>query len=241
MNLDKNNESPLYEKVVDSILEYIDNNDLKRDSLIPSERDLSIRYGVSRATIRRAISELILDGVLYKIHGKGTFVSPEKFKKDLLEFYSFSEEMKKLKKVPSSKLLSFKIIKANKKLAKKMECKEGEPIYKLERIRYADDEPIMYEINHLLKSRFPNLLEQRLRNYPMYDILTKDYNVEFTTALETLQPVITREEESELLEYETGLASMMIERFTKEKEVLIEYTKSITRGDRFKYQVNLRK
>ncbi|EHR32535.1 hypothetical protein HMPREF9709_01466 [Helcococcus kunzii ATCC 51366] len=237
----KNTQMTLYDQVIDKIIDYIDNNNLKADSVIPSERELSIKYNVSRATIRRALSELIQEGILYKIPGKGTFVSQKKFKKDLLKFYSFSEEMKKLNKTPSSKILSYNIIISNKKLAKIMNCKEGEKLYKIERIRYADGEPIMYEINHLLYNRFLDLSEVRIRSYSMYDILIKEYNVEFSSALETLQPVITREAEAKMLNYGAGLPSMLIERITKEKDLIIEYTKSVIAGDKFKYQINLKR
>lgn len=241
MQINKNLKDPLYIQLMEVITNYINNNNLKPDSLIPSERELSQKYNVSRATVRRALNELIYDGVLYKIPGKGTFVSHEKFKQDLLEFYSFSEEMKKISKVPSSEIISFNVIKANNKIAKKMECSVGEPIYKLERLRYADDEPMMFEINHLLVSRFPDLSLDRLTSYSMYDILIKDYNADFTEAEETLQPVSTRENEAYLLDYNVGLPSMMIERCTYERGKVVEYTKSISRGDKFKYHISLKK
>ena len=63
--------------------------------------------------------ELEKEGYIYKQHGKGTFVSPKRFKQDLLKFYSFTEEMKKLGKIPLSRVIDFKIINCDEKTAKK--------------------------------------------------------------------------------------------------------------------------
>ncbi|KXG44269.1 UTRA domain-containing protein [Tepidibacillus decaturensis] len=73
----------------------------------------------------------------------------------------------------------------------------------------------------------------------LYDILTERFNVNFTKAVESFQPVNTRKHEAELLEYKENHPSMMIERITYDKIGIIEYTVGIARGDRFKYRVVL--
>ncbi len=80
---------------MDIIIEMIEEGNLQEDDRLPSERELCETYDVSRSTVRQAIQELEKEGYIYRLHGKGTFVSPERFKQDLLEFYSFTEEMKK--------------------------------------------------------------------------------------------------------------------------------------------------
>ncbi|GAQ26009.1 GntR family transcriptional regulator [Tepidanaerobacter syntrophicus] len=239
--IEKESRIPLYYQLMDIIIEMIEAGNLKADDKLPSERELCEKYDISRSTVRQAIQELEREGYIYRIHGKGTFVSPEKFKQDLLKFYSFTEEMKKLGKVPTSKVLDFKIAKCNEKLAQKMRLNVHDEIYVFTRLRLADGEPMMLETSHVPCGRFPGLTKEKLERRPMYDIFSEEYNTTFTFAEEIFQPVITRENEAKLLNYYEGLPSMMIERFTYEKDTVIEYTKSVARGDRFKYRVALKR
>lgn len=239
--IDKNSRIPLYYQLMDIIVEMIDGGNLKEDDKLPSERELCELYDVSRSTVRQAIQELEKEGYIYRVHGKGTFVSKEKFRQDLLEFYSFTEEMKKIGKTPSSKVLDFQIVKVNEKIARKMKINPGDKIYVFTRLRLANNEPMMLETSYVPYNRFPGITKEELEQNAMYDIFTKKYSATFTGAEEIFQSVLTREDEADLLEYFPGLPSMMIERMTYENNLIIEYTKGIARGDRFKYHVYLGK
>ncbi|WFA09236.1 GntR family transcriptional regulator [Tissierella sp. Yu-01] len=239
--IDKQNRMPLYSQLMDIILDMIEEGDLNADDQLPSERELCEKYDVSRSTVRQAIQELEKEGYIYRLHGKGTFISPKRFKQDLLKFYSFTEEMKKIGKVPTSKVLDFNIIECNEKLSRKMKLKVGDSLYIFTRLRLADNEPMMLETSYVPCHRFPGLTKKQLEQMPMYDIFSKLYNVSITSAEETFQSVLTREEEAYILMYTNGFPSTMIERTTYENEDVIEYTKGIARGDRFKYSILLKK
>ncbi len=240
-NIDKDSRIPLYYQLMDIILETIGEGNLRENDQLPSERELCETYNVSRSTVRQAIQELEKEGYIYRIHGKGTFVSPEKFKQDLLKFYSFTEEMKRIGKIPSSTVLDFNIVECGEELAKKMKIHTGERIYVFTRLRLADDEPMMLETSHVPCKRFPGLTKKDLQENAMYDIFTKRYNAIFTCAEEIFQSVLTRQDEAKLLQYLPDMPSMMIERITHENESIIEYTKGIARGDKFTYHVLLKK
>jgi len=237
--IDKKGRIPLYYQLMDIIIAMIEEGNLKEDDKLPSERELCEIYDISRSTVRQAVQKLEEEGYIYRIHGKGTFVSPERFKQDLLRFYSFTEEMKKIGKVPSSKVLDFKIIECNEKLARKMNLNIKDKIYEFTRLRLADNQPMMLEISYVPYNRFPGLTKEELEKHAMYDIFTTEHNVTFTHAEEILKSVIVRQDEADLLEYSSDLPGMMIERLTHEHNNVIEYTKSIARGDRFKYRVAL--
>lgn len=240
-SINKESRIPLYYQLVDVITEMIEKGRLKENDQLPSERELCDIYDISRSTVRQAIQELEKEGYIYKIQGKGTFVSPKIFKQDLLEFYSFTEEMKKIGKTPRSKVLNFDIIECSEKLSRKMKIDIGDKVYIFTRLRLADDEPMMLETSYVPYERFPRLSKEQLQQRAMYDIFKTEYNTSFTGAEEIFQSVLTREYEAELLNYSVGLPSMMIERITYEHERVIEYTKGIARGDRFKYHVALKK
>ncbi|NMB07943.1 MAG: GntR family transcriptional regulator, partial [Tissierellia bacterium] len=93
MKIDKTSRMPLYYQLMDIIIDMIDSGELVEDDQLPSERELCEIYDISRSTVRQAIQELEKEGYIYRVHGKGTFVSKEKFRQELLEFYSFTEEM----------------------------------------------------------------------------------------------------------------------------------------------------
>ena len=180
--IDKDSRIPLYYQLMDIIVEMIEEGKLQEDDRLPSERELCETYDVSRSTVRQAIQELEKEGYIYRLHGKGTFVSPEKFKQDLLEFYSFTEEMKRIGKTPSSKVLDFEIAKCNEKLARKMNLNVRDKIYIFTRLRLANNEPMMVETSHVPYNRFPGITKEELEEYAMYDIFTKRYNAKFTYA-----------------------------------------------------------
>ncbi|TCS81827.1 GntR family transcriptional regulator [Tepidibacillus fermentans] len=237
--IDKESRIPLYYQLMEIIIDEIESGKLRENDQIPSERELCEKYDISRATVRQAIQELEKEGYLYKQHGKGTFVSPKEFKQDLLHFYSFTEEMKKLGKTPTSRVIKFEVIESDAKIAKKMNISIGDIVYKFIRLRLADQQPMMLETTYLPYQRFPNVKQSDLEQKALYDILTERFNVSFIKAEESFQSVNTRKHEAQLLEYEENRPSMMIERTTFDKIGIIEYTVGIARGDRFKYRVVL--
>lgn len=238
--INKNSRLPLYHQLVDILLDDIEQGKISENDKLPSERELCDAYDISRSTVRQAILELEKLGYVYKHHGKGTFISPKALNQDLLQFYSFTDEMVKLGKIPSSKVLSFGIVDCNLKVARKLKCNEFDKVYEIVRLRLADDEPMMYEQTYLPCNRFANLSSKEIEKSPMYDVFRSKYGVKLTKAEEELQPVKTRRHEAKLLEVDESVPSMMIERITFENDAIIEYTVGIARGDRFKYRVVLK-
>ena len=142
----------------------------------------------------------------------------------LLKFYSFTEEMKKLGKNPSSKILSFDLIRADNKISEKLKVEENSLVYKIVRLRIADEVPMMVECTYLPEYRFIDLKEKMLKEKPMYDIFREVYNVSLTKAKESFKPILISKSDSKLLNVEDGTAAMRIERVTFENERVIEYT-----------------
>ena len=147
--------------------------------------------------------------------------------------------MKKLGKNPSSKILSFDLIRADNKISEKLKVEENSLVYKIVRLRIADEVPMMVECTYLPEYRFIDLKEKMLKEKPMYDIFREVYNVSLTKAKESFKPILISKSDSKLLNVEDGTAAMRIERVTFENERVIEYTVSISRGDKFEYTVVL--
>lgn len=237
--INKDSRIPLYSQLMDILIDKI-NNGLEENEQLLSEREICELYDVSRTTVRQALDELEREGYIYKVHGKGTFVAPKKVNQDLVSFYSFTEEMKKIGKKPSSEIIGFEIIQSGEKLARKFNINEDDVIYKIIRIRKADDVPMIYEITYLPFTRFEGLSKEQLEEKPMYDVFTENYNAKLTSAEEYFEPILTNKIESIYLEIHEGAPSLKIERYTYENSRLIEYTVGIARGDKFKYRVQLK-
>lgn len=236
--IDKSSKIPLYLQLMDILIDKI-NKSLNENDRLLSEREICDTYDVSRTTVRQALDELERDGYIYKLHGKGTFVAPKRVNQDLVSFYSFTDEMKKIGREPSSQIINFEIIEAGEKLSNKFNIGYEELLYKLIRIRKADDIPMMYEITYLPFDRFKGLKKEKLEMTPMYEVFSSEYNARITSAEEVFEPILTSKLESIYLDIEEGSPSLKIERFTYEGSKIIEYTVGIARGDKFKYRVKL--
>ncbi len=138
--LDKTSKIPLYLQLMEDIIKKIDNNIYNEHDRLPSERELCKMYDTSRITVRQAFQELEREGYIYKLHGKGTFVAPKSYNQKLVNLYSFTNEMRKLGKKPSTKVLSFTDMAIDEHLAKKMGLLPNEEVFKIVRLRLADDE-----------------------------------------------------------------------------------------------------
>ncbi|PWN74099.1 GntR family transcriptional regulator [Bacillus paranthracis] len=235
----KDNRTPLYYQLMDIIVEQIETGNLQEHDKLPSERELCEIHDVSRTTVRQTMQELEKEGYIYKKHGKGSFVSPRVFNQSLVRFYSFTEEMKKFGKVPSSTVVSFSIIHCDKKISKIMNINNGEEVYQITRLRLADKEPMLFETSYIPVKFFPYLTKKELEETPMYEIFRTKYQVHITRAVESFKAIAAEKEHATWLQVEKNEPSLSLERIAYAKENIIEYTQTIARGDKFTYTVEL--
>ncbi|MDU6522696.1 GntR family transcriptional regulator [Enterococcus devriesei] len=228
----------LYYQLVDLLQERIEKQMIPHDKL-PSERELTAQYGVSRTTVRLALQELESGGYIYRRHGKGTFVSDiQKKAADIAGAYSFTEQMKSLGRHPDTRILSFEQIEADKFIAKHLNLSLGEAIYKLSRLRSADREPLMIEDTYLPVKLFMTLDDKLLRSKPLYDLFSEDFNQTVRLADEELYASIASKEDAKQLMINEGAPVLHLARQTYNmKNEIIEFTLSVARADQFHYQI----
>src|SRR5699024_2780890 len=198
--LQKNDRLPLYYQLMDIIVGQMDSGELKEHDRLPSERELCELYDVSRTTVRQTMQELEKSKLIYKIHGKGTFVSSRVIDQSLVSFYSFTDEMKKLGKDPTSQILAFNTIQADAHIAGQMRIEENEMIYQLIRLRLADGEPMMFETSYLPTERFPQLKKQDVTEVPLYQLFNEKYQVTISKAKERFKAIKTEKEVADKLQ-----------------------------------------
>jgi GntR family transcriptional regulator len=224
---------------MEELIKKIDSEEFSVGEKLPSERELCEIYDLSRITVRQTLQELEREGYIYKMHGKGTFISPKRYNQNLVKLYSFTEEMKKIGKTPATKVLSFQEIALDERLANKMNLAPFDEALQIVRLRLADNEPLMFETSYIPKETFPNLTEKDLAERPMYDVFMQDYKIGVTKAIERFSATSVRKDEAEYLKINAAHPAMLIKRFAYHKEGLIEYTISVARGDKFDYTVEL--
>lgn len=148
---------PKYEVVKQYILKQIESGIYQPHQIIESEFELAENLSVSRITVRRGIEELVNQKILSKKKGVGTFVNPIPKFFGFKAGIGFSSEVKSMGMEPSTKLLKLEKVKADEKLAKDMRVLVGDKLWLVERIRYADEVPISYELEYFDAALIPKL------------------------------------------------------------------------------------
>ncbi len=229
---------PLYDRLVDILMERID-RECQPGDLLPSERELSERYGLSRTTVRLALGELEQLGLVVRRHGKGTFVADRSAKlANLTTSYSFTEQMRSLGRVPETTILEFCETDANKNLSDRMQLNKGDRVFKIKRLRSADGIPMMVEVSYLPVRKFLTLKRNLLESRPLYDIIEKVYKEKIRVAEEEFCASVARPADAHLLDIAENAPVLDLERLTyNTSNEVIEYTLSVARADQFKYRV----
>ncbi|MDF7673012.1 GntR family transcriptional regulator [Lactobacillus sp. ESL0701] len=229
-------QKPLYRQVISDLEKRI--SQLKPNDKLPSERQLLMEYSVSRNTIRLALQDLEQRGIIYRLHGKGTFVSSMYLNQtNIGGMYSFSEEAKRVGQKATTKNYSLELVTPSKQIAEQLNLSSIEQTYKLVRIRLANNEPRILSTTYLPKPLFPDIKLSDLQVEPLYSVLKNKYHQLSVMAFEDVQAVSLTAAESKLLAEKAGAPSLKIYRKTiNDKNVPIEFTISLARGDKFIYR-----
>ncbi|MDM5326263.1 GntR family transcriptional regulator [Neobacillus sp. CF12] len=231
---------PLYYQLKEILLENIESGNWKPDDMIPSEIQLQQEYNISRNTVKKALDELVQEGWLTRIQGKGTFVSAPKIEQSLTNFYSFSKVMKKRGLNPRDIILEFKENDPRLGISKKLQISDHKKVYELKRLRCSGDDPIILETSFIPKDLFPNLSVKMLENNSLYDVMQNKYGIYVTKAKEIFEPVLIRSHESMILQVGEGNPALLLERIAYDNQgVPVEFCRSLIRGDRCRFYTEL--
>jgi GntR family transcriptional regulator len=226
-------------KVRDQLRQLID--DRPPGALIPSERDLSLQFGVSRPTLRAAIEDLARDGLLVRHHGRGTFTNARRVSQELAPTAPAADFT-----VPPadgtwrSRVEQFTIEPAGPRIAKRMQVSPSEDLLYVCRVRIVDDEPMAIEMIRIPVSLVPGIEPADFESGSLYQLLRMRYEVIVTDAVQTTEPTVTDAAESRLLGVPLYAPALLFERTTKDGDGrVIEYARSIYRGDRYRITTHL--
>jgi len=217
MSLNNSSATPLYMQLKKHIEEDIRNGKYKMEEQLPTEPELCDMYNVSRVTVRRAITELVKEGVLQRLWGKGTYVTGAKIPNELISVSGFSEFSVDLGRVPQSKTLIFETIQADEALAAKLQVSEYSRVVRLYRLLYLGDEPLFLDDAYYSLERFPEL-DKHIRDVPStYAVLKERYNTEFESGEKMINIAFANKEEAELLNGTTGMTLYQIDKIAYDR------------------------
>lgn len=216
-------------------------------SPVPPERVLATEFDTSRTTVRQALQELVIEGRLERIQGKGTFIAKPKVAQTL-QLTSYTEDMRAHGLEPASRLLDIAEVEADVDLAGRLSIAPGEQVIRVERLRTANDEPMAIETTHLSMRRFPDLrrrLESDRANETtasLYAVLADVYDIRLADGEETIETALATPREAALLDTDVGLPMLLLSRHSRDAAgEPVEWVKSVYRGDRYKFVARLRR
>ncbi|MFJ7727914.1 GntR family transcriptional regulator [Neobacillus sp. NPDC097160] len=239
--INKNSPIPLYYQLEEHIKGLIENNDLSPGDALPPEREYAEKYQISRMTVRQAFTQLVNEGYLYRLQGKGTFVAERKIEQPLQGLTSFTEDMKARGLKPESNLVRFEIIPATIQIAGQLKISENKPVYEIKRIRLADGVPMALETNYL-SAILINGLTEEIVNQSLYGYIEGTLNLRIESASQIIESSIASQNEAELLNIAIGAPVMHIQQNTFLNDgTPVEFVKSVYRADRYKFMIQMKR
>jgi len=223
--IDSRDGIPLHYQVREAIRELILSNAWKPGTKLPNETELCETHGVSRVTVRRAMLDLVREGLVYRKAGKGTFVSPPKIEGEFIRLF-FPEEVS-----DEHRSLQVKKVKASSSIARSLSLSPGSPVYYVERLRFFNNEPTALEESYFSAEIYPGFENERVDG-KLYSFLREQADIELDRAETYVDPVIIGEYEAKLLDVEKGMPALCLVRINYSGTKPIIVSRSIMRGDR---------
>lgn len=232
--------TPLYHSIGHVIRSKIESGEWQIGEQIPSERALMVMLSVSRATIRQGIENLVKEGILYRIHGKGTFVAPPKVGQSVLQLLDFSETMRRRGFSPSAQLLGKSLVEPPPHVRRTLMLAPAEKAVWFQRVLYVNNAPILLETSYFSAARFPDLLDSYDGSKEPHRFVYERCGVQITHEREVFEPVIMESEEANLLGIKGGFPGLWVEHIAYDiTSTPVAFLTSLMRGDRCRFYTDL--
>ena len=237
MELQREAPDPLYQQIIEDLTDAIQAGRFEPHQRLPSEREFSEQYQVSRMTVRHALLSLAREGVIYTRVGKGTFVAEPKIDQQLRTLTGFTQDVTARGSRPASRVLSARVVPATPEVAAALRLPPQAEVVRLARLRLSDGLPLAIETTHLPFDRFSGLLAHDFAVESLYAVLENEYRVALTHAEQVLEAAVGDADESALLEVTPPTAVMRMQRLTVDSDgAPVEFVLSTYRGDRYKFR-----
>lgn len=231
---------PLYSQIREILRQRILDGTYAAHACLPSESAMMRAFQVSRITVRQALGDLQKEGLIFKIHGKGTFVSKPKAFQDVTRLQGFGEAMATLGYETFSRILGYRTLAAPRPVAQKLQLADGASVIEIRRLRYLNREPISIDVSYLPDALGERLVQEDLATRDIFAILENDYGHTLEHAELSIQAILAEPGTARLLTLEEGAPLLYIERLTYgARGRPLDYEHLFYRGDAFQYRLRI--
>jgi GntR family transcriptional regulator len=234
IRIDKDASTPIYRQIAEAIGALLASGVLPPGYVLPPERVLCAQFGISRMTLRQAMSLLDREGLIHSRRGVGTVVTHSRLRKQQQEALSFSEEIRARGGRPESRLISFDLAIPTPLVRDFFELHEQQKVYEVQRVRLKDGEPLALELARIPERLCPGLERFDLAKSSLYEILEQSYGLRTEACDEEISSEIPNSQQRKLLSLSARTAVLVINRKAyMEDGRPLELTRAVYRGDRY--------
>ncbi|MDR7150136.1 GntR family transcriptional regulator [Hydrogenophaga palleronii] len=232
--------TPLYEQIKAILRARVLDGTYKPHEQLPSESEMMTAFNVSRITVRQALNDLQNEGLVFRIHGKGTFVSKPKAFQDLGRLQGFGEAMRKMGYETFARVVSMRTVAPSAQVQERLQLSKRAKVTELQRIRFLNREPISLDVTYLPADIGARLAKEDLASRDIFVILENDYGMSLGHADLQIGSTLADERLAGQLQVEEGSPVLVIERTTHTTDGKpIDYEHLYYRGDAFQYKVRV--
>lgn len=231
---------PKYYHLKETILERITNGTWAAGSAIPPEPELCREFGISRITVRRAIGELVHEGKLYTVQGKGTFIARPKLDERFIHrAFGFFEDMERQGQSLMTRVIQQQVIPALETVATYLQISPGTPVHCLIRLRAVQDEILLVSTTYIPEALCPDLVHDDLTIGSLYRWLQTRYGLTVARAERTIEAIAAQQREAKLLDIALHSPLLLLESVVYlPNGKPLEYSSTFHRGDRTRVSIN---
>ena len=235
--VDQQSPIPLYYQISLDLRRMIEEQIIPPGSILPPEIEICQAYGVGRQTIRRAIARLVDDNLVDRYAGKGSFVRDHAERASFHLDRSFSQHVRDLGMLPSSKTLCQEKSVVATDVSQPLQKHIGKPCLILERVRFGNQEPICYQSATVLTNHCPGLINHNFDQESLYEVLAKDFGLIITRIEHLIRAVEADNYRADLLDVDPGAPLLYVTTTAYlENGEIIEMNASHYRADRYEYR-----
>jgi GntR family transcriptional regulator len=235
--IDRTTPIPLYFQIAEHLRRQVRKQKMRQGDLLTTDERVQEKFAVSRATARKAIDELVDEGLVERVTGKGTFVTEPRLQVPLPAMLSFTEELERRGMRPSTRVVFVGWVPASERAVRALGLEVGMRVLRLERIRCADDKPILQTVD---------VLPERLGIGPGEDFsgslykLMESRGIRLAECQNIIEAAVTDRRLSELLHVRTGFPILALQRTSYDTDGRpVLYENAACRGDLYRYAVRL--